>query len=180
MQDIMKLKEYFSEQGILISFNGSFTHGIIEEIGDAVKRHMESERLEKGIVTDVFAVYIEQTQNVRNYLNRKMLSCAPQGSSIVVIVQEDGYYTICSGNSILKSDTQALAARLEKLSSLDDEGLKKLYKEQRRKERNPDSQGAGLGLIDIARRASGKLVYRFDHQDEDYDFFSFFVKVPGA
>jgi len=59
MQDVLKLKEDFSARGILFSFNGSFTHGIIEEMGSAIRRHLEAEQLEEGVITDVFAVYVE-------------------------------------------------------------------------------------------------------------------------
>lgn len=180
MEDIMKLKEHFSEQGILLSFNGSFTHGIIEEIGSAIKRHLEGEQLERGVVTDVFSVYVEQTQNVRNYLNRKNLTSGPESSAIMVVVNAHGCYTMCSGNSVEKEDVPELVARLEKINSLDRGGLRKLYKEQLRAERDENASGAGLGLIEIARRASGKVEYRIDPRNEHYDFFSFFVKVAGS
>ncbi len=180
MEDIRKLKEHFSEQGILLSFNGSFTHGIIEEIGNAIKRHLQGEQLKKGVVTDVFSVYLEQTQNVRNYLTRKNLTSEPESSAIMVVVNAEGFYTICSGNSVEKQDVPELVARLEQLNSLDKDGLKKLYKAQLRADRDENATGAGLGLIEIARRASGKMEHRIDPGNGHYDFFSFFVKVAGS
>ncbi len=180
MRNIIEIKEFFAEEGILISFHGSFSHGIIEEIGSAVRRHLEHERLERGIVADVFAVYIEQTQNVRNYLKRKNFLDPAQSSAIVLIVQTEGEYLLCSGNSIAREDVPDLAARLEKINNSDKDALKKMYKEQLRKPLEADATGAGVGLIDIARRATGKLGYRFDRQDESHDFFSLFVKVGGG
>ena len=177
MLEMLKLKEYFTSEGILISFNGSFTHGIIEEIGNAIKGHLESEQSKKGVITDVFAVYIEQTQNVRNYLMRKGLASEPKGSAILVIAHSANRYTIRSGNTMKKQDVPALAARLDQLQKVSKEELKTMYKEQLRKERGPDSTGAGLGLIDIARRTSGGLHYQFDPMDADHDFFSLAVDV---
>lgn len=180
MQNILKLQDYFSEKGILLSFNGSFTHGIIEEIGSAIKCHLAGERLEKGIISDVFAVYVEQTQNVRNYLKSKELSVGPESSAILVIGHEGGCFTVCSGNSVEKQDVPDLVSRLEAINAQDKSGLKKLYRQQLRADRAPDADGAGLGLLDIARRASGKLDYRIEPKNSDYDFFSFFVRVEGA
>ncbi len=180
MQDVLRLKEYFTAEGILFSFNGSFTHGIIEEIGSAIKCHLEAERLEKGVISDVFAVYVEQTQNVRNYLKRKQLTSGPESGAILVIGSEGKCFTVCSGNSVEKEDVPELVARLEEINSQDKDGLKKLYRQQLRAERAPDAVGSGLGLLDIARRASGKLEYRIDPKNDRFDFFSFFVRVEGA
>ncbi len=180
MHNLLKLKEDFLQRGILISFSGAFTHSIIEEIGNAIKSYLTTEDLTLGTITDVFAVYIEQTQNVRNYFKRPDISAVQQGSGILVITNIDGCYTVCSGNAILRDDVPELVSRLETINSLDKDGLKKFYKEQLHKKLVPDAIGAGLGLIDMARRSSGKLVYRFEKQDEMYDFFSLFVKVNGA
>jgi hypothetical protein len=180
MQNLLQLKESFSEQGILISFNGAFTHSIIEEIGNAIRRYLEGENLGKGAITDVFAVYIEQTQNVRNYLALKGFADARLNSAIVVIGNVDGSYLVRSGNAIAAEDVAALTERLERVNSLDKEGLKRLYKEQLRAPRTDAASGAGLGLIDIARRASGKLAYAFEPLGTDLYFFSLTVSVAGA
>jgi hypothetical protein len=180
MQDLVALRERFSDSGILISFNGPFTHSIIEEIGNAVKRYLESVQLDRGAITDVFAVYVEQTQNVRNYLARRSLEGTGQGSAIVVISNAEGAYVVSSGNAIRKDDVAALAARLDEINGLDKDGLKRMYKEKLRCERQPGELGAGVGLIDIARRARGKLEYSFRELDEGHDFFSLAVTVAGS
>jgi hypothetical protein len=180
MQDLVALRERFSRDGILISFNGPFTHSIIEEIGNAVKRYLEGEQLGRGAITDVFAVYIEQTQNVRNYLARRALEVEGGGSAIVLISGVEGSYVVSSGNVVLKVDAAALAARLEEVNGLDKDGLKRLYKERLRRERGPEELGAGLGLIDIARRAKGKLEYSFRELDASHDFFSLAVTVARS
>ncbi len=180
MQNLLKLKEEFSSQGILISFNGSFSHSIIEEIGNATKKYLEGEQLAKGVITDVFAVYIEQTQNVSNYLKRRNIQTGCHSTAIVIISNREESYTICSGNSILKEDVPELVNYLEFINSLDKDGLKKKYKEQLHKPVTPGALGAGLGLLDIARRASSKLEFQFEPQDNEFDFFNLFITVKGC
>lgn len=180
MHNLLSLRESYSKSGILISFNGPFTHSIIEEIGNAVKRYLEGEALDKGAITDVFAVYIEQTQNARNYLERRSLAGPGLGSAIVVIAYDEGAYVVSSGNAILKSDVPELVARLEKINALDKEGLRRFYKECLRREREPADLGAGLGLIDQARRARGRLDYSFQPLNGEHDFFSLAVTVSGG
>ncbi|MCX7634612.1 MAG: hypothetical protein N2Z74_02575, partial [Syntrophales bacterium] len=60
--DLRKLRDEFTAQGIMICFNGPFSQSIIAEIGKAVRRYLEGEELNKGIIMDVFAVYIELSQ----------------------------------------------------------------------------------------------------------------------
>ncbi|MGO8692141.1 MAG: SiaB family protein kinase [Rectinemataceae bacterium] len=180
MRDLLELKRILSDSGVLMSFNGAFTHSIIEEMGNAIKRYLEGENIGKGAVMDVFAVYVEQTQNVTSYIARRTLDGGGYGAAIMVIVSDGGYYAVRSGNAILKKDVAELRDRLEEINSLDKDGLKRLYKQRIRQERLPESPGAGVGLIDIARRSNGKLEYSFAPLDADHDFFSLGARVNGG
>jgi hypothetical protein len=179
MDSLLRMKDEFSRQGILITFNGPFSHSIIEELGTAAKRYMEGRESTTNTITDVFAVYIEQTQNVRNYVRARKLSDHGQDSAIVVIAAQDGAYKISSGNPILKADVPALKERLDELSGLDKDALKKAYKLQLRKPQDPNASGAGLGLIDMARRAASIMEYGFHGLTDDFDFFTLTVRVNG-
>jgi len=180
MHDLLDLKEDFNRTGILITFNGPFNHSIIEEIGNATKSYLEGAQLGAGIISDVFAVYIEQTQNVRNYIADRGLADRGRDGGIVVIRRSEGFYAISSGNGILKSDVPELSRRLDEVRVLDKDGLKRRYKEELRKDRGPDARGAGVGIIDMARRASAPLGYRFQPLDEEFDFFTLTVTVAGV
>jgi hypothetical protein len=50
--------------------------------------------------------------------------------------------------------------------------LKALYKEQLRAEPEQGSKGAGLGFMEIARRASKPLEFDFTNIDSDHAFFA--------
>jgi len=176
--NLFALKEQLREAGILISFSGSFSHSIIEELGTAVKKYLESSESQKSAMMDVFSVYIEAAQNVRNYHER--LGESGQGdadSSIVVIAKNDSRYRIYAGNAVIAADVGPLAARLDHLASLDKAGLKLAYKTQLRAERGPQDRGAGLGLIEIARRASAPLEYTFTPLPDGRSYFSLSVEI---
>src|SRR3546814_11301082 len=114
---------------------------------------MESAATERGAMMDVFSVYIEQTQNVRNYVTRRYPDDLIRQSAIVLIAHNDEGYAICCGNVIDPADADRLGKRIDHLRSQDKAGLKALYTEQMRKPREPDdTTGAGLGLIDLARK----------------------------
>ena len=177
--DLYDLKQTVNRHGVLISFAGPFSHGIIEELGQAVTRYLEAEAVTKASLTDVFSVFIEQTQNVRNYavkMEAEGITDHDFNSGIVTIGRSNQHHVVCSGNFARKSDMPSLVAQVNQLHGLDKKELKALYKQQLRTTRNP-GEGGGLGLIDMARKASEPLEYDIYELDEQYCFFSLCVTV---
>ncbi|CDH47067.1 MAG: hypothetical protein IPL59_20810 [Candidatus Competibacteraceae bacterium] len=177
--DLTRLQQELSDQGILMSFSGPFSHSIIEELGKAVKNHLENAQATRSVLMDVFAVYIEQAQNVRNYISRweqHADQARLANSGIVVIAREGERYVVSSGNLLSWADAPTLMARLERLRDLDKAGLKALYKEQMRQPLTAEG-GAGLGLTEMARKASEPLEHTLSTVDDQYLFFSLRVVI---
>lgn len=177
---LIELQKTLKEKGILISFSGRFSQGIIEELGDAIKKHMETEELPRNDIYNVFAIFVEQTHNIKNYTALKQNTAyydSIVNSGIVTIGKKDEGYFISSGNLIENEDVKALAERINNISSLDKLELKSLYKKQIKKESEPGSMGAGVGLIDIARKASRPISYSINNVDDVLSFFTITVIV---
>lgn len=172
---LLDLHQQFENANIQICFNGPLSHSIIEELGLAVRRYLENESGGSDKMMDVFAVYIEQTQNVRNYAQKKLLD-SPQSAAFnaitLLIGREDEHYVVVSGNVVSQADLSVLTEKIELLQTLDSDGLKQLYKTQRRKPVEPGALGAGLGLIDMARKTSEPLSYEVQNIDSETAFFT--------
>jgi Family of unknown function (DUF6272) len=167
---LARVREEITREGVMICFNGAFVHSIIEEIGNALRRYLEDNEEKKGAALDVFSVYIEQAQNVRNYLARKSFADVSHSNAIIVIGRKGERYVVSSGNIVDRDDVPDLSTRLDSLVRLDAEGLRRLFKERLRGQAPPQG-GAGIGLIEIARRSSETLQYAFHPVDERYRFF---------
>jgi len=71
-----------------------------------------------------------------------------------------------------------LKERIDFLNTLDKKELRQFYKEQMKAENdNPESKGAGLGLTEIARRATSKIEYEFIPYGEGLSYFTMYVTV---
>ena len=176
--DLYGLRKSFIDGEVLICFNGPFSHSIIEEIGIAVRRYLETETTSRSAVSDVFAVFVELAQNVQSYTGRlKERKDEPglDAGTLAIGRRGDGY-AVSAGNMMNQADVAGLSAQLETLRSMDKPALKALYKEKLRRPRLPDG-GAGLGLIDVARRANQPLSWSFREIDDRYRFFSLSVIV---
>ncbi len=172
---LLALHRQFEDANIQICFNGPLSHSIIEELGLAVRRYLENEPSGSEKMMDVFSVYIEQTQNVRNYAKSKEsdLKYHAQYNAITLMIgREAEHYVVMSGNVIHITDAEKLIQKIEHLKTLDALGLKAFYKEQRRKPLETDARGAGLGLIDMARKTSQTLSYEIQPIDENVAFFT--------
>lgn len=178
--NLIDLQRKMQSYGILISFCGRFTQEIIEELGDAVKKYLEAESISQNDTYHVFSVFIEQTQNIKNYSASKsscLIGEKIANSGIVTIGKSEHGYYVSSGNIMESKDVDILTAKLTTVSTLDKIGLKKLYKEQMKKEMLSNSTSAGLGLIDMARKACHPLEYSLVKLDEESHFFTLKVSI---
>jgi len=171
--DLFSLQQTYNQQRIMLCFNGPLTKSLIEEIGNALRNYMEHEHATPSSAMDVFGAYIELTQNIRHYASRKGWGEAEASATVVIARDTEGRYVVSAGNILDGTDGPALEARVHRLASMDKLQLKAEYKDQLRKPRDEGAcSGAGLGLIDLARKASEPLSCSLRKLDDGRAFFS--------
>lgn len=172
---LLELQRMLSTNGILISFSGRFSQQIIEELGDALKKYLESEDRPKNDIYNIFSIFIEQTQNIKNYCENKRDTPHYQriaNACMVTIGNSDEGTFVWSGNIIERKDCEQLLDLLTAISTLDKASLKKLYKEKLKQELPPGSTSAGIGLVEMARKATQPLQYDVTNIDDNFFFFT--------
>lgn len=176
-QDLYQLRETYNREHILLCFNGPFSQGLIEEIGNALKRYMQSAAATSSSAMDVFAAYIEIAQNIQQYAAAQGYDEGASSATVVIGHDPDGRYIISTGNIVETADGEALAERINVLATMDKAELKAAYKAQLRKPRDEEAGGAGLGLIDIARKATAPFSCSLQPVAEGRQFFSLRVVI---
>jgi len=177
LTELYALRETYNQQNILLCFNGPFSQGLIEEIGSALRKHMQSETMSSSSALDVFGVYIEITQNIQRYATALEYSDAEASAIVLIGRDEAGRYVITAGNIVESSDGAALVERINALAAMDKAQLRATYKEQLRQPRLDDSDSGGLGLIDIARKASAPVSCSLRPGSQGRSFFSLRVVI---
>lgn len=156
--DLYSLREFCNTRRIMLCFNGPMSRSLIEELGHALRNYLQADRVQPGAAMDVFAVYIEMTQNIRHYCTRMDYGEADATATVVIARDEQGRHVVSAGNLAQLADARSLVQAVERLAALDKAALKAAYKEQLRAPRDGQGvSGAGLGLIDIARKSSAPL-----------------------
>lgn len=171
--DLFSMRESFNRQRIMLCFNGPISRSLIEEIGNALRNYLEADQAHPSAAMDVFAVYIEMTQNIRHYAMQKGWVEPESSATVVVANGGEGRYLVTAGNLVELSDGERLQLKVAELAVMDKVQLKATYKEQLRKPREVDAvSGAGLGLIDIARKSQAPLQSTLQKLADGRAFFS--------
>ena len=173
--------EELRRDDVMFCFSGPTSQSVVEGIGQALKREMELEQVGMTTIQRVFSIFVEQTQNIVRYSSDKTPPHNNKGNELkygVVIVGrcEDKFYIIC-GNKAHPSQGEKMLERIKHLQQLDKQALNTLYKRMRREPSDQESKGAGLGFIEMFRRASEPLECHLVPMDENTVFFS--IKAVG-
>src|SRR5882724_2821195 len=90
---------------------------------------------------------------------------------------KDNRYRIVTGNHMLNSNMEKLKNRIDEINAMTKEELKTHYLESLKSTELSAKGGAGLGMIDIARKSGNKLEYRFDPLNDRISFFSLMISI---
>lgn len=171
--DLLSMRESYQRERIMLCFNGPISRSLIEEIGKALRNYLDTQQATPSAAMDVFAVYIEMTQNIRHYARRQGYDETQASATVAVAQDAEGRYLVSAGNLVESADGECLVATVEALAPLDKAELKAAYKQQLRRPREAEGgSGAGLGLLDMARKASRPLQASLQALPNQQSFFS--------
>jgi hypothetical protein len=178
------LQEFYADlqgKGIIFCFSGPVSQEVIEGVGETLRQRMELQDTDLNTSQKVFSIFVEQMQNIVNYSAERVVMDEREEGDIrsgvlVVGTQDKGFYVLC-GNKVRNEQVGPMKEHLELLVGLDKNGLKSLYRERRKAAAAENSKGAGLGFIDIARRASRPIEFEFVPVDQSFSFFSLMAVI---
>jgi glucose-6-phosphate-specific signal transduction histidine kinase len=176
MRYIFDLHQTMVDQHLILVYEGEFTQEITKSVLSMAERNMDSTGEESSIKRKVFNVMVECLQNIVKHADQE----EKDNAAIFLIGRNADSYLIISGNPIKKEDKGVLTENLEKINSLDKEGLKELYKNIIKNTEISDKGGAGLGFVDMARKSGRKLDYEFVDQENGSAFFCLKCSIPRA
>ena len=174
MHQIQAFYEQLKEEGIIFSFSGPVSQSLLEGIGETLRQKMNLEETSTTVTQKVFSIFVELMQNVINYSAEKGLvdeNDMDLKFGILIIGKREKQFYIQCGNYITKEQKDPLTQKLTKIQNMDHDELKRYYKEQRRKESTGTEKGAGLGFIEMARKATKPLAFDIIPTREEQDFF---------
>ena len=177
--DLYGLKNTLQEQGIFFCLSGPISQKLVTEIGAILEQKMSMEKASRTTIVRVFSLVVEKMQNIIHYSDERACEESaeaatekPMSFGIIAIGYHDAHYFVLSGNVIANQKIEPLRRRLEVIQQMNREELKEYYRDQRWREQESGSKGAGLGLIEMAKKASKPIEFEFQPLNEEQSFFS--------
>ena len=174
-QEYYDFKSGLNQKGIIFSFTGYVSENILFALGEAIKQKMAIEEAGPNVTKKVFSVFVEQVQNIIRYSEERISGGAEPptvlSSGVITVGAEEGRFFVVCGNVVSTPQKNSLRERLEHLATLDKAALKAFYKEKLKEPPEEDSQGATIGLIEIARRSSEPVEFGFHDINPNQAFF---------
>jgi hypothetical protein len=174
MNHLYEFNNLMAHNNILLIYEGDFSQDVAKSVLQMTERKLVNENIEELTKRKIYNVMIETLQNICKH-NVTYADSHP----IFMISFTGEYYNIISGNPLTSNKVEEIKNKLDHINSLDEEGLKQLFKETRLKSTISDVGGAGLGFIDMAKRSGNKIHYQFDTIDNEYSYFTVMVQISN-
>jgi len=150
------------------NFNDDITDRVIQLAEHNIDLHHEKVKIKKR----VSYLLAECFQNIiRHGKVEDADDQMKQETGFFMSRNSDSKYYITSGNLIGVEFVEKLEGQLNQVNNLNQEELKLLYRKVITEGEMSEKGGAGLGLIDMARKSGRKLVYKFQEFNDLYALF---------
>ncbi|MGI9553194.1 MAG: SiaB family protein kinase [Aurantibacter sp.] len=170
--DLLKM---MAAEEIILAYQGVFDPETTKSVLTMAERNIESLKEEDpSIKRKVFNVMVECIQNIVKHSEPVQ---DQMKVPIFMVGKNQEKYVISSGNPVQNLAIKELTGKIEKINQLDRSGLKELYKQVMRDHHISEKGGAGLGLIDMARKSGENLSYHFEKINDQLSYFSIKVSI---
>ncbi|MBF0289898.1 MAG: hypothetical protein HQM14_18950 [SAR324 cluster bacterium] len=178
---LLQLKTQLENDGVVLSFSGLFSHTILQSIAETIENKLEGEGIDKKTIKNLFTIFVEMAQNLISYSSDRKENESQILESIGIILigfdQEKEKYFVKSGNNVKQEHTSNMIDRIRKVQSMNKDELKEYYRELRRSGKDAHERGAGLGFVEIQKKATEPIQYQFLEVDSTISFFEFIAYI---
>ncbi len=176
VKSISSIYDEMLSNGFSLVYFGEFSHEITKMFTSMAETDMEKNSEERSVQRRVYHVMVETLQNMNKHSDDLKDDASVGGGMFIIGKKNDVYYVITS-NKVKREHKENLEMALNTVNNATLEELKDMYKKQIKEGRISEKGGAGLGLIDIARKTEEPLEYQFLQLDQDSFFFILKVEI---
>ncbi len=152
-----KIRDRMTKRDLVFLYRGAVT--TVNSISLLTLLEREMEGSDFGFVgrKRLFMFVLESLQNMSRHAGDNIYAAM----SIVAYTKSDDGYTVTTGNAMDSSEVPELRRKLRRINALKPEEIKKVYREMLDASEISSKGGAGLGLIEMAKKTGNRIDYDF-------------------
>lgn len=167
MEITRRLREKLSGERLMFAYRGEVTSENSVLLLTLLEREMEFSEYSVVGRKRLFMFVLENLQNI----TRHATSHANDVISLVIYNKTPDGYTVTTGNPIAVADVSVLKKNLENINNLEPDKVREAYRKMLQESDLSSKGGAGLGLMEMARKTGNKLDYDFIPVDNGNSYF---------
>lgn len=167
----LSLFDAMQKDNLSYVYRGFFNQQITDSILSLTEVNLQTEEQSNKMKKRVYAIMVEGLQNITRHQNDSASKSIQSTHGLFIIKRSEDKYYITTGNATEKKSIPVITELIEKINRLNKDELKVYYKQVLNEGELSDKGGAGLGLIDMARKSGNKLSYRFTDLNETDTYF---------
>ncbi len=173
--------ELAQRRNLIFYHKGYFSHNIVAAMSEVVKLQLEVAGVSAPTRRKLFSSFIELSQNIVHYSADSLLDGQDKGGAVregavCITIEGERHFMMCA-NPVAVGVVDDLREKLEPLRNMTLDEIKAAYKTSLRAETPPESKGAGLGFLTMARDASAPLEFAFHPRAGDPETALFCLKT---
>ena len=172
------LSSEMASSGFPLIYKGEMNHQIMRSFAFMANRKISEKNLKTSIRKRVFHIMIECLQNITKHSDDFDEKDRQIGNGLFIVGQNKESFYVVTGNLVQNDKVKQLEERLIQINKCDPKELKQIFLKQMMEGSLNERGGAGLGLIDIARKSGKKLFYHFVPYDNHRQYFLLAVSIP--
>jgi hypothetical protein len=178
MFDIHKHFEIMNGDNVMISYRGVISGDIISSILQFAETKFSELQTTPFIRKKVISILLESLQNIFHHAVKVLDAHESTSTQSMLMIgrSPDGFF-IATGNKIEIDRAKLIKQKIDDINAMSKDELNQNYRDILVNKIKVSEYGAGVGMIDIARRSGQKIEYDFKRLDDQFCFFSLRVHV---
>jgi hypothetical protein len=161
-------------------FRGELSSSVFAEIIDLLEENLKKSEIERLIEKKIFYIVQEALQNTQNYVEQEPFLDVAHRITELKVERKKKKYSIKISNHmrVAGSQVQKLSEHIDKVNKMSKEELRDFYLQILSSQEFSSKGGAGLGVIEMARRSGQKLKYSLKKVTENHCLFNLEISIP--
>jgi hypothetical protein len=160
-------------------YQGNFSDEITDKIINLSEYNISLQQDQPKMSNKVSFLMAECFQNIVRH-GESLEGKVKSKSGLFITRHVGNSYYITSANLIDNSNIEYLSKKLDQINQLDKDQLKQLYMDILENEGLSSKGGAGLGLVEMARKSGQKLEFYFNKIDEHFSHFYLQIRLTAV